>query len=90
MELNKFNELTDEEKTAILNSIDTTNKELEDLTAGRDSLRDELTATKSGLEDTQKELKETKKVNYTLARQTAVKPQEDPEEILFNLFGGNK
>lgn len=89
MDITAFNELTDDEKAAILNGIDSTNKELEDLQAERNSLREELTAKTASLEDIQKELMETKKVNYTLARQTAIKPEEDPETILHNIFGGN-
>lgn len=88
MNIDSFNALTDEEKTALLQSIEDNTKALEDLTAERDSLRDELANTQQILGTTKAELQETKKVNFTLARQTAVTKPENPEEIMFKMFGG--
>lgn len=88
MNIESFNALTDEEKTALLNGIDENTKALEDLTAERDSLRDELANTQQVLGTTKAELQETKKVNFTLARQTAVTKPENPEEIMYKMFGG--
>lgn len=90
MDLTAFNNLSDDEKIALLDSIETNANQVTDLTAERDSLREELTATQEDLTKINTELAETKKVNYTLARQTAVKQEQPPETILFNLFGGNE
>ena len=90
MNIEDFNNLSDDEKTVILSAVDTNEKVIQDLTAERDSLREELTSTQKVLGDTKTELAETKKVNFTLARQTAIKKPEDPETLLFNMFGGVK
>lgn len=90
MDLTAFNNLSDEEKVALLNTIETNATQVTDLTAERDSLREELAATQEDLTKINTELAETKKVNYTLARQTAVKQEQPPETILFNLFGGKE
>lgn len=61
---------------------------ISELTAERDSLREEANVSRETLESTKKELHDTKAMNYSLARQLDVsKKEESPESILFNLYG---
>lgn len=55
---------------------------LEDLTAERDSLAEELTQLKADFAALKAELQETKKVNYSLARQIDAS-QEPDDNALF-------
>ena len=60
---------------------------IEDLTTERESLIEELSTLKENLTALQNELKETKKLNYTLARQIPSKKQETFDNALINMFG---
>lgn len=61
---------------------------ISELTAERDSLREEANVSRETLESTKKELHDTKAMNYSLARQLDVsKKEESPENILYNLYG---
>lgn len=61
---------------------------ISELTAERDSLKEEANVSRETLESTKKELHDTKAMNYSLARQLDVsKKEESPESILFNLYG---
>lgn len=61
---------------------------INELTAERDSLKQEADVSRETLESTKKELHDTKAMNYTLARQLDVsKKEESPENILYNLYG---
>ena len=61
---------------------------INELTAERDSLKQEADVSRETLETTKKELHDTKAMNYTLARQLDVgKEEESPENILYNLYG---
>lgn len=61
---------------------------INELTAERDSLKQEADVSHETLETTKKELHDTKAMNYTLARQLDVgKEEESPENILYNLYG---
>lgn len=90
MKLEDFNALTDEEKTAYLSSIETSQKSIDDLTAERDSFRTENSDLKAQLDTNSKELKATKEMNFTLARKVSSAPVEDDETILFNFMKGYK
>lgn len=68
MTLDHFNNLTDDEKAAALQSfeaLETLNKDQEAEIA---SLKQESETFKAGTEKLEKELKETKQLNFTLAR----------------------
>ena len=58
---------------------------VEDLTAERDSLSEELEKSKTAAAAAAVELAETKKLNFTLARQVNTGKQ-DPEEILAEML----
>lgn len=61
---------------------------INELTAERDSLKQEANVSRETLESTKKELHDMKAMNYTLARQLDVgKKEESPENILYNLYG---
>lgn len=78
-------ELTLEELKEI---VEKQTQTINELTAERDSLREEANVSRETLETTKKELHDTKAMNYTLARQLDVgKEEESPENILYNLYG---
>lgn len=64
----------------------------EELTAERDSLREELQQVRNEMQRMKDELQETKKLNYTLGRRLDVSgKKESAEEILAALYKeGNK
>ncbi len=86
MKLDEFNLLSDEEKSAYLTSIETTQKSLDDLTAERDSFKTENDKLKTDFEAANNELKATKEMNFTLARKINTEPAKDPETILHNII----
>lgn len=75
----------------LIEVITETEGKLEAVSIERDSLKEENTALTNQIESTTKELTETKKLNYTLARQIDRKPQEaDFDTILINLYGNGQ
>ena len=93
-ELQEALEQAQSENAALLKASDDTMKQLQDLTAERDSLKEELTSNKESLVKIQEELQNTKKLNFTLARsidQGASGADRQPEDILKEMFiGGGK
>lgn len=87
MELNDFNNLTDEEKANYLKSIENHTKQIEDLTAERDSFKTENDNLKKSVDSTAKELKATKELNFTLARKITV-DKDDDETALYKFIKG--
>ena len=65
--------------------IDRLNIELSNLEAERDSLMEELDQTKGRVSEIETELKETKKLNYTLARQAPAAKKETFDEALLGI-----
>lgn len=90
MELDAFKNLTEEEQSAVLSTFTAQETQISDLTAERDSLKEGLTAAEVNLKTIKTELAETKKLNFTLARQTSVEDKRTPEEYLKDIFGGTK
>ena len=87
MKLEDFNALSDEEKATYLNTIDAANKQIEDLTAERDSFKSENEQLRTTADNTAKELKATKELNFTLARKVSVDKVDD-ETALYNFIKG--
>ena len=87
MTLDHFNALTDEEKAAALQSfeaLETLNKDQE---AEISSLKKENETFKAGTEKLEKEIKETKELNFTLARKVDTsKDRPSSEDILQDMF----
>lgn len=91
MTLEEYNNIVDEERLALITAGETATQNVADLTAERDSLQEELTGLQTQVQTLTDELNNTKKLNFTLARQVnTATPEPSPEEILFNLFGGGK
>ena len=90
MKLEDFNSLSEEEKANYLNSIDSVNKQLENVTAERDSFKSENASLIEQNAASTKELKATKELNFTLARKINVGSEEDPETTLYNFIKGVK
>ena len=64
---------------------------INELTAERDSLKQEADVSRETLESTKKELHDTKAMNYSLARQLDVSSKkETDEEILHKLYSGRR
>lgn len=91
MTLDHFNNLTDDEKAAALQSfeaLETLNKDQEAEIA---SLKKENETFKAGSEKLEKELKETKELNFTLARKVDTsKDHPTFEDTLHEIFTPNK
>ena len=90
MKLEDFNSLSDEDKAAYLNSVDNATKQIENLTAERDSFKTENASLLEQNAASTKELKATKELNFTLARKINVGSEEDPETTLYNFIKGVK
>ena len=90
MKLEDFNSLSDEDKAAYLNSVDNATKQIENLTAERDSFKTENASLMEQNAASTKELKATKELNFTLARKINVGSEEDPETTLYNFIKGVK
>ena len=88
MKLDEFNALSDEEKAATLAAAEQTTKQLEDVTAERDSFKNENEALRTQATESAKELKATKELNFTLSRQINVGASKDNEETLHDFMKG--
>ena len=87
MNINEFNALSEEQKAAFLSTMDSTAKQIEDLTAERDSFKKENDSLKESVDKTATELKATKELNFTLARKVKTDPVDD-ETALYNFIKG--
>jgi hypothetical protein len=81
--------MTDEEITAMQTENETLRQSVSDLTAERDSLREENAELIATRDAAVSEAAETKKVNYTLARQLDTKPHATFEDTLLKAMGVN-
>ena len=88
MKLEDFNNLSEEEKNAFLETAASNTKQIEDLTAERDSLKNENVQLNGQIQNTSKELKSTKELNFTLARKINVSESKDDETILYEFMKG--
>lgn len=68
MNLEDFNKLTDEEKTTLLSAYDKTEKDLKEREIEISSLKTENDSFKETITKQEEDLKKTKELNYTLAR----------------------
>lgn len=82
--------MTEEEITALQERVITLETENANLTAERDSLRDENAELIAARDAAQTEAQETKKLNYTLARQLDTKPRDTFENVLLKSMGVRK
>lgn len=82
--------MTEAEIAALQQEIETLRAANDDLTAERDSLREENTELIAARDAAQTEAQETKKLNFTLARQLDTKPKETFEDLLLKSMGVRK
>lgn len=91
MTLDSFNALTEEEKTKLLESYAAQETLLKDNEAQIASLTKENETFKAGTEKLEKELKETKELNFTLARKVDTnQPRASFEDTLYEMFHPKK
>lgn len=79
--------MTEAEIAALQQEVDTLRAANNDLTAERDSLREENAELIAARDAAQAEAQETKKLNFTLARQLDTKPRETFENVLLKSMG---
>lgn len=75
------------EIVALQQELEAERSRVEELTAERDSLREENDSIRQEMEQVRTEASETKKLNYTLARQLDTKPKKSFDETLVAMFG---
>lgn len=80
----EYENMTTEQLIQIIEEHDTA---IQDLTAERDSLQEELTTLRGEDAARIEELASVKKLNYTLARQLDKTPQAGFDDTLINLYG---
>lgn len=80
----EYENMTTEQLIQIIEEHDTA---IQDLTAERDSLQEELTTLRCEDAARIEELASVKKLNYTLARQLDKNPQAGFDDTLINLYG---
>lgn len=88
MKLEEFNNLTEEERTTLLNTYEANEKTISELTAERDSFKKENETLIKQMETTNSDLKATKELNFTLARKINATPKKDCEETLHDFMKG--
>ena len=86
MDLNEFNELSDEDKSALLTRLNETAILYDDMEAERDSFANENEQLQRELSELKSEMKKTKELNFTLARSVKREPDKSAEDILHEMF----
>lgn len=81
--------MTDEEIKALQETVTNLQAQVSDLTAERDSLTEENATLRAERDAGAAELQETKKLNYTLARQMDSRPKATFEDTLLQAMGVN-
>lgn len=79
------NEETNVQATFTADDIANYQKQIDDLTAERDSLKSELSSKNTAYDEVKAELQKTKEMNFTLVRQASVE-QKSVEDILNDIF----
>lgn len=82
--------MTEEEINALQETVTTLQAQVSDLTAERDSLSEENAQLRAERDTSAAELQETKKLNYTLARQIDSRPKASFEDTLLKAMGVNE
>lgn len=89
MQLDDFLKMTPEEQTAFLTSAADAQRAIDNLTAERDSLKAENETFTQKLNANAEELKKTKELNYTLARQISREPAIDEDAEITKILKGD-
>lgn len=87
MTRDEFNQLSEEDQNAYFETNNKLSKDIENLIAERDSFKNENETLLNSSKSLQEELKNTKELNYTLARKISTEaPRKAPEDILHSMF----
>ena len=86
MNYEDFKTLTEEEQKALYTAMDEKGVLFDDMEAERDSFKKENDKLKEDLQEVQTEMKKTKELNFTLARQAKTEPAKSAEDILHEMF----
>lgn len=91
MTLDHFNNMTEEERANYLQGCEALETTLKDNEAEINSLKSENATLKTGTDKLEKDLKETKELNFTLARQIDTsKNRPTFEDTLHQIFYGEE
>lgn len=92
MTYDDFKTLTEEEQRTIFSAMDEKGILYDDMEAERDSYKSENERLQAENTEVKGEIKKTKELNFTLARQVKTEPAKSAEDILHEMFkiGGNK
>lgn len=88
MTFEEFKELSEEEQKAMFSAMDEKSVLFDDMEAERNSFEKENKDLLSEVSTIKDEMKKTKELNFTLARQMNSKPEKSAEDILHDMFLG--
>lgn len=86
MTFEEFKELSEEEQKAMFSAMDEKTVLFDDMEAERNSFEKENKDLLSEVSTIKDEMKKTKELNFTLARQMNSKPEKSAEDILHDMF----
>lgn len=81
-----FKTLTEEEQKTIFTAMDEKGVLYDDMEAERDSYKSENERLTAENKEVKGEIKKTKELNFTLARQVKTEPAKSAEDILHDMF----
>ena len=81
-----FKTLTEEEQKTIFTAMDEKGVLYDDMEAERDSYKSENERLTAENKEVKGEIKKTKELNFTLARQVKTEPAKSAEDILHEMF----
>lgn len=81
-----FKTLTEEEQKTIFTAMDEKGVLYDDMEAERDSYKSENERLAAENKEVKGEIKKTKELNFTLARQVKTEPAKSAEDILHDMF----
>ena len=88
MTFEEFKKLSEEEQKAMFSAMDEKFVLFDDMEAERNSFEKENKDLLSEVSTIKDEMKKTKELNFTLARQMNSKPEKSAEDILHDMFLG--
>lgn len=86
MTYDDFKTLTEEEQRTIFSAMDEKGILYDDMEAERDSYKSENERLQAENTEVKGEIKKTKELNFTLARQVKTEPAKSAEDILHEMF----
>lgn len=86
MTYDEYKALSDDDQKALFASMDEKSILYDDMEAERDSFKNENEKLKGELQDAKAEMKKTKELNFTLARNMKSEPVKSAEDILHEMF----